>query len=189
MNKTDSGVTFRRSVPGDEPELKRLWQAVFGDTPEFIDTFFEILYAPGTACLALKDGGMVSAGYCLPGALARGKKCSYIYAVATYPEYRRSGAAAGVVRCLAEQAFADGADIVVTLPASESLTGWYEKVLGMKPAFMRGGPGAEFPASWHRFAAYCGQAETDSPKRLWAVGAPGIDTDDYRDTGWAFTFE
>lgn len=189
MEKTDSGVAIRRSEPGDEPELKRLWQVVFGDTPEFIDTFFETLYTPGAACLAVKDGRVISAGYCLTGAVARGKKCSYIYAVATYPEHRGLGAAAGVVRRLAAMAFADGADIVVTLPASESLTGWYGKVLSMKPAFLKGGPGVDFPNAWRRFAAYCGTGETDSPKRLWAVGAPGIDTDAFRDLGWAFTFE
>lgn len=189
MESSAQGLSVRRSVPGDEPELKRLWQAVFGDSSAFIDRFFEMMYAPGTACLALLDGGLASAGYCLPGVTARGKSCAYIYAVATYPRYRGMGAAAQVCRRLAELAFEDGADIVATLPAQASLTDWYERVLNMSPTFIKGAPGAEFSDPWLRFAEYCGTAESGAPDRLWAVGAPGVDIAAFRDVGWALTFE
>ncbi|NCB51999.1 MAG: GNAT family N-acetyltransferase [Clostridia bacterium] len=194
MNAASSEIKIRRSVSGDEPELKRLWQTVFGDTEEFIDTFFNILYSTGAACLALSGGKVVSAGYCLTGVVAKGKKCSYIYAVATYPEFRGLGTAARIARSLAELSFADGTDVIATLPASESLTGWYELVLGMEPIFKKGLPGAEFPDSWHRFAEITGTeaggaASSSSPDRLWAVGAPGVNLEDLRGVGWALTFE
>jgi len=194
MKSSGSITEIRRSLPGDEPELKRLWQAVFGDTDEFIDTFFNILYAPGTACLALSEGRVISAGYCLPGVTAGGKTCAYIYAVATYPEYRGLGAARRIVRKIRDLSFAEGTDVIATLPASEALTGWYERVLGMEPVFKKGRPGAAFPETWHRFADAVGAVpgggtESGSPDRLWAVGAPGVDLHDLKGVGWAFTFE
>jgi len=193
MKEHENELTLRRSAPGDEPALKRLWQAVFGDTDEFIDTFFQLLYSPGTACVALSGDRVVSAGYCLPGVTAKGKKCAYIYAVATDPDFRGLGAARRIVRNLTDQAFSEGTDVVATLPASESLTGWYKRVLGMEPVFRKGLPGAVFPESWHRFAGIVGTGdsggESETPDRLWAVGAPGVDLDGLNGTGWAYTFE
>lgn len=189
MKNTQPQLSLRRSASGDELELGRLWHTVFGDSKAFIDTFFRTLYAPGLACLAFSGDRLACAGYCLPGVAALGKTCAYIYAVATYPEYRGMGAAAMVVRDLTQHAFDSGVDIVATLPASDSLTGWYEKVLNMTPVFKKGRPGAVFPDSWRRFADYCGSADSGAPKYLWAVGAPGVDLAPFKETGWQLTFE
>lgn len=193
MNAEEMKMEIRRSMPGDEPEMKRLWKAVFGDTDEFIDAFFDTLYSPGTACLALSDGKVVSAGYCLPGVFAKGKSCAYIYAVATWPEFRGLGAARRIVQALADIRFAEGADVIATLPASEALTGWYERALGMEPVFMKGLPGAEFPEAWRRFAKLVGAEDSGAaggtPDHLWAVAAAGVNLDDLKGVGWALTFE
>lgn len=185
----DNKITIRQSESGDEADLKRLWYEVFGDTEKFVNTFFDMLYFPGAACLAVSGNKVVGAGYCLPGIVALGKKCSYIYAVATYPEYRGKGIAAMVVRSLTARAFSEGAELVAVLPASESLTGWYERVLGMKPTFQKGSAGATFPASWYRFAEIFKPTDSGAPKQLWAVGAPHINLSNFRDVGWEFTFE
>lgn len=183
-------ISFRRSLPGDEPELKKLWQTVFGDSDKFIDAFFEVLYQPGFAYVALCDDIIISAGYCLPGVVARGRKCCYIYAMATYPEYRSQGIAAMIGRRLIDDAFAEGADVVATLPASESLVEWYREKLGMIPTFIKGLPGAEFPESWHRFyAMFGGGPDSGAPSRLSAVAAPGIDLNDFTGCGWELTFD
>ncbi|MGI6072254.1 MAG: GNAT family N-acetyltransferase [Lachnospiraceae bacterium] len=183
-------ISIRRSMSGDESELKKLWQIVFNDTEEFIDAFFEILYEPGLACVALYDNdAVVSAGYCLPGVVVRGRKCSYIYAMATYPEYRGKGIAAAIARRLVDDAFAGGADVVATLPASESLVGWYAKKLGMIPTFVKGLPGAEFPKKWHRFSAMFSGPDSGSPGHLSAVAAPDTDLNDLVGLGWELTFD
>lgn len=189
MGSIHGHVSIRRSLPGDEPELKKLWKAVFRDTDEFIDAFFEGLYEPGLACIALSDDIVISAGYCLPGVVAKGRKCSYIYAMATYPEYRGQGVAAMIGQRLVDDAFAEGADMVATLPASQSLVGWYEKKLGMVPTFRKGFPGAEFPGKWHRFASMFSGPDSGSPSYLSAVAAPGTDLDDLVGFGWEFTFD
>ncbi len=183
-------ISLRRSLPGDEPELKKLWKSVFGDTDRFIDAFFEVLYEPGEAYAAVYDGKIISAGYCLPGVAAKSRKCSYIYAMATYPEYRGQGLAAMIGRRLIDDAFDGGADIVATLPATESLVGWYEKKLGMVPTFVRGLPGAEFPEKWRRFAdMFGGGPDSGAPLYLSAAAAPGIEIDDLKGFGWELTFD
>lgn len=183
-------ISLRRSLPGDEPGLKKLWQTVFGDTDRFIDAFFNVLYEPGDACAAVYSGDIISAGYCLPGVTAKGRKCSYIYAMATYPEYRGQGLAAMIGRRLIDDAFAGGADVVATLPATESLVIWYEKKLGMVPTFVRGLPGAEFPEKWRRFAGmFGGGPDSGAPKKLSAAAAPGIELDELNGFGWELTFD
>lgn len=175
---------LRPSLPADEGELKALWREVFGDTDELIDAFFELIYSPGDAVVALREGRVVSAGYCLSGAMAEGLRCSYIYAMATYPGHRGRGLGAAVARLLTERAFESGADVVATLPADESLRQWYEKVLGMTPAFIKGGEGVSFPGSWRQFAKITGPHSPDSPPTLHAVPKPGVDMDRVKDLGW-----
>ena len=185
-----SELVVRPSRPGDEPGLKALWQLVFQDESPLIDAFFRILYAPGMAVAAAEDGRILSAGYCVPGAMAGPLRCSYIYAVATDPGARGRGLAAQVCRELTRRAFANGADVVATLPASESLCGWYERILDMAPAFRRGGSGVTFPPDWHAFAAVCGAPEDDgAPDFLRAVRADGADVEPLQALGWALCFD
>ncbi|MGI6172476.1 MAG: GNAT family N-acetyltransferase [Christensenellales bacterium] len=189
MGSIRDRISIRRCLPGDEHELKKLWREVFRDTDEFIDAFFDVFCEPGIACVALYDDIIISAGYCLTGVLARGRKCSYIYAMATYPEYRGQGAAERIGRRLIDDAFAEGADVVATLPASLPLVGWYERKLGMTPTFRKGLPGAVFPEKWHRFSDMFGNLGSGSPEYLSAVAAPGIDLNDLIGFGWELTFE
>jgi hypothetical protein len=109
--------------------------------------------------------------------------------MATYPEHRGHGAASLVARSLVKNAFAGGADIVATLPATESLQGFYEKVLGMTPTFVKGLPGAEFPESWHRFGSIYSGFNAETPDHLWAVGAPGVNIQDLIGFGWKLVFD
>jgi hypothetical protein len=90
---------------------------------------------------------------------------------------------------LVDDAFAEGADVVATLPASQSLVGWYEKKLGMVPTFRKGFPGAEFPEKWHRFASMFSGPDSASPSYLSAVAAPGTDLSNLVGFGWEFTFD
>lgn len=184
-----SELRFRLSREGDVPALQRLWAEVFGDSEEFTGEFFRLLWRPEYCRVAESAGEIAAMGFCIPGAVARGARCSYIYAMATAERYRGLGAAREIGLRLIADAFASGADLVATLPAEDSLCRWYETRLGMSPLFKKGGAGVEFPASWLDFAAVCGAHEEDTPSRLWAVPRPGFDPSGLETLGWECTFD
>jgi hypothetical protein len=184
-----SELSFRLSREGDVPMLQRLWAEVFGDGEEFTGEFFRLLWRPENCRVAESGGEIAAMGFCIPGAVARGARCSYIYAMATAERYRGLGAAREIGLGLIADAFASGADLVATLPAEDSLCRWYETRLGMAPLFKKGGAGVEFPESWLKFAAVCGAHEEGTPSRLWAVPRPGFDPSGLEELGWECTFD
>lgn len=175
--------------PEDERGLRELWAEVFGDTEELIEGFFDTLYRPEYCRLARENGRVLSAGYCIPGPRAGEYRCAYIYAVATLPEARGRGLAAEVCRALCGDAFDMGADIVATLPASESLCSWYAEKLKMAPAFKKGGEGVEFPGSFRAFADICGEPDNTAPPRLYALCRPPIEVESLGSLGWEYCFD
>ena len=184
-----SELRFRLSREGDVPALQRLWAEVFGDGEELIGAFFRLLWRPEDCAVAKSGGEIAAMGFCIPGAVARGARCSYIYAMATAERYRGLGAAREIGLGLIADAFASGADLVATLPAEDSLCRWYDEKLGMSPLFKKGGPGVEFPTAWLDFAAVCGPHSDGTPDMLWAVARPGLDPEGLRGLGWECTFD
>ena len=72
------------------PGLRRLWQAAFGDTDEFLDAFFRTAFdAERCLCIA-EDGEPVAALYWFDCELD-GAKLAYLYAVATDPAHQGKG--------------------------------------------------------------------------------------------------
>ena len=177
------------AVPADFPALSRLWEAVFGDGAGFTAEFFARLWTPGCCLAAFENGEAAAMGFCLRGPRAAGRGCGYIYAMATRPEYRGRGLAAGIGRALMAGAFADGVDIISTLPAGESLNAWYESRLGMEPCFKKGGEGVVFPQSWLDFSRFCGAHDPDTPQTLLAAARPDVDLSAVRGLGWECTFD
>ena len=112
-------MSIRRSRPGDEAELRALWQAVFQDSEEFLDGFFSLLYRPGLAALAQEGEKIVSAAYALPVG-----NTFYLYALATLPAFRGRGLGKAVTL-----AALDGRGGYL-YPAEESLRDWYRREMG-----------------------------------------------------------
>ena len=112
-------IGARMARPGEESELRALWTAVFGDEPEYLDTYFRELYAPENVRVIEADGRIVSAAHIVFFGSRR-----YIYAVATYPEYRGRGYGRAVVL-----AAADGRPAYLA-PAEPSLFRWYRESVG-----------------------------------------------------------
>lgn len=77
--------------------LKRLWKTVFGDTDSFIDTFFDVAYAPDRCRFLTEGGQIVSALYWLD-CQWEDQKIAYIYAVATDPDHRGKGLASRLLK-------------------------------------------------------------------------------------------
>lgn len=137
-----SGLTLREYRAEDIPALKALWLACFDDTPRFADEFFAALPAIGGGVLAEADGVILGAAYTIDalelvsgGAVSA--KVGYIYGVGVYEAARGQGIGAALDRAVYELSRARGADIVTTLPAEDSLYGWYEDILGVKTALYR----------------------------------------------------
>lgn len=118
-------------------ELAALWHEVFGDPPALARAFFGGLPAFGCGFAAVEDGKLLGAAYWLDGLELAGEKCGYLYAVAVYPEYRGRGLGAALSRACFVEGKRRGASYCCTAPAEPSLFGWYERILGLKPALYR----------------------------------------------------
>ena len=183
-----SDYIIRPATRADFPALTALWRRVFGDSEDFIAEFFRTMWSPG-CCAAAENGALASMGFCLTGPAASGRSCGYIYAMATDERHRGRGLAAAVGRALMDGAFANGVDIISTLPAEDSLNAWYESRLGMVPCFKKGGAGVVFPGNWLEFAKYCGPHDSETPDTLLAAARPGVSLDEVRGLGWECTFD
>lgn len=128
--------------PEDRPALKELWRAGFGDSDEFIETFFDLFLREDACVTAEADGRVVAAMYILPvdAVLPRRKKlitARYTYALATLPEYRGLGIGRAVYRAASDKAL-ETAGAACVLPAEESLYPFYEDASGARPvSFLR----------------------------------------------------
>ena len=60
-------MTPRPSRVGEERALKALWKEVFGDSDEYIDTFFREVYHPGMASGIEENGEIAAAAYAVCG--------------------------------------------------------------------------------------------------------------------------
>ena len=54
-------MRFRKTNPGDLPQLKSLWALGFGDTEQEIEAFFAISYPTATGFCAEEDGKVIAA--------------------------------------------------------------------------------------------------------------------------------
>lgn len=75
---------------GQVPQLQRLWQLAFGDSPESIRLFFTTAYAPHRCRCITADGDPAAVLYWLD-VTCRDQKMAYLYAVATHPDFRGRG--------------------------------------------------------------------------------------------------
>jgi len=134
-------IETRISKPGDECQLKALWQTVFGDSDEYLENFFCCMYSPGMAIVAEADGKIVSCAFLLDlGDLVDGHgtetgPCSVLYALATYPEYRGRGLGSAVVNGILKLSEKLDFSAAVICPAEPSLFDYYGKNFGYETYF------------------------------------------------------
>ena len=136
-----SDFHLRPSRTEDTPALKALWQTVFGDPPEVVDLYFRLVYVPGAAAVAERDGRVCGAFHLMEGAMLHREggaaKCAYLYALAALPEVRGRGLGAQLTRYASELASARGARFSVLRPANARLDRWYRASCGAIPVFPR----------------------------------------------------
>lgn len=129
---------IREYAKDDIGAMKSLWCLTFGDPPELVDCFFELLPSMGTGFVAELDGEVFGAAYVLDAFLhlpdSSTKKLAYIYAVAVDDSARCQGIGAELTRACMRNAWEYSADICCTLPAEASLYDWYESRCGLAAA-------------------------------------------------------
>ncbi len=128
---------IREIRPEDRQALIALWHRVFEDPEELAAAFLELLPDLGSGVAAFADGILVGAAYIVTALTVGQKRAAYLYAVAVAPGYRGLGLGGKLSRRAAALGRERGADFVCTLPASASLYGWYEGLIGTRCVLYR----------------------------------------------------
>lgn len=113
----------------DLSALKRGWKLAFGDDDEFIDRFFSLYDNDDTRFVKRNERGDVVAQlhcFVFDDDLC-GEKGSYIYGVATLPEYRGRGLARELIAETLEQMRARGVGYTMLIAEKEELQEWYKR--------------------------------------------------------------
>lgn len=138
MNKFE----LREYKAPDIPALSRLWKRSFGDSQGFLDAFFAALPSMGSGLVAECDGVICGAAYTIteqqlayPDGVKR--RLGYIYGVSVDERFQGRGIGAALVKGVYALSKERGAEIVCTLPAEDSLYGWYDKLIEVKCALHR----------------------------------------------------
>ncbi len=121
----------------EKRELIALWHQAFGDREREIETFFSRFSKTGEVLFDRDEGHVVSALYLLPQQLwLRGEKypVAYLYAAATDERHRGGGRMGGLIARAFSRCEEQGMAACVTLPASDSLYGYYER-FGFEPCY------------------------------------------------------
>lgn len=108
------------------PDLRRLWQQAFGDTDEFLDSFFSMAFAKERCRCITVEGQVVAALYWFDCDW-EGKKAAYVYAVATDSAYQGKGYCRTLMEDTHNTLKGDGYALAVLVPGEEGLFRLYEK--------------------------------------------------------------
>lgn len=126
-------AVIRRAAEADRSALQTLWETVFGDPPELIQSFFAHFPPESSGWVVSRGAELCSAAYLLTGnrlvSGGRSRPCAYVYAVATPEPERGRGHASRLMRHFAQMADAQNV-LLYTRPAEPGLYAWYRDVMG-----------------------------------------------------------
>jgi hypothetical protein len=74
----------------ESAELKAMWNEIFQEEPDFLETYFTRRYRPEDVVVIIQDGAIASSLHALP-CTVEGQPCRYIVGAATWPRWRRHG--------------------------------------------------------------------------------------------------
>lgn len=109
-------------------ELKKLWIDTFGDTKEYVNTFFDKFYIPDNVIVYKENGKIVSSLYMIDYCLKYNDKyykIMYLYALATDNEYRCKGIMSMLIDKADKIMHNKGYVGAFLIPAEESLYDYY----------------------------------------------------------------
>ena len=108
-------------VNSDIPQLKVLWQDIFGDDTKDIDEFFKKLFVHKNTLIWKANDKVVSMLYMLPY-----EHSIYLYALATLPDYRGRGIMTSLINEACKIAMSQKANALFLIPA-EGMEAYYEQ--------------------------------------------------------------
>lgn len=114
----------------DIPSLKSLWREAFGDTEEFLASFFTTAFNT-KRCRCVKVDGTVKAALYWFDCSYKGERLAYIYGVATAKDYRGRGLSRALMEDTHRHAESLGYMGAILVPGSKGLFSFYER-LGYK---------------------------------------------------------
>lgn len=112
------------TTPRQLPQLKTLWHTAFGDSEEFIESFFTTAYAPEHSRCITVNGQLAAALYWLDAEF-QGQRLAYIYAVATHPDFRNRGLCRRLMEDTHTLLTAKGYAGALLMPAGDGLRRMY----------------------------------------------------------------
>ncbi len=121
-------MEFRNGA--DIVALRSLWKEAFGDTDEFLDSFFATAYSPERCLAAFIDNDLAGALYIIDCEL-NSQKIAYIYAVCTAKKHRGKGVCKKLMAHTHLYLKNRGFTAAILVPGSKELFAFYEK-LGYK---------------------------------------------------------
>ena len=110
--------------PSRIPQLRQLWQEAFGDPDDFLDRFFHVAFSP-ERCLCITENDRVAAAAYWFDCDWEGKRCAYIYAVATGKAFRGRGLCRVLMGDIHRHLAALGYAGCVLVPGNEALFAMY----------------------------------------------------------------
>lgn len=112
------------------PDLKLMWNKVFGDTESYLDAFFNQVYKDENTLVYLEDGIIVSALYMVPYTFMQNSieyEIVYLYALATEPAYRGRKIMSQLIEKSLDISRGRDYALSVLIPAQNSLFGYYRQ--------------------------------------------------------------
>ena len=113
-------VTAATDIAG----LRQLWKLAFGDTDEFLDSFFGTAFSPDRH-LSIRLEDTVAAALYWFDCEYQGRKAAYVYAVATHPNFRGRGLCRQLMGKTHDLLKAQGYEAVLLVPQDEGLRKMY----------------------------------------------------------------
>lgn len=117
-------MNIRTPQTNDLPALKLLWQEAFGDTLDFINTFFKTAFDCKRCFCATAAGQIVAALYWFD-CTYHGKPVAYLYAIATAGAYRGHGICHELMEYTHKHLLKQGYAGAVLVPGSAALFDFY----------------------------------------------------------------
>lgn len=140
-------IDLMKNSDSSAVQVRILWQTVFGDDDAFVDTFIMRYYSRSRMLCAEREGRMAAMLHLLPFESELGRT-TYVYGVATAPEFRGRGLAAELMREAMHriEARGDDAAVLIPTPGQEWLRTFYGRYgfSGSVPAVFRTKDGFDF---------------------------------------------
>lgn len=117
-------IEFRPPRIDEEEQLRALFTEAFTDA-WFTDLFFSRGYSPDR-CFLAAEANILAAMHWFDCDL-NGKKAAYVYGIAAFEAHRGRGIGSRLIRAGLEFLKAQGYDVILLVPAEESLFGYYAR--------------------------------------------------------------